>query len=309
VRADGSGRATVGTDMLAFLRSPTAGGLQFMLPELDRNRITIAVRDGSDTLATGTLVRDVQPPTVHSRELTVARDGIAGVYLEPTRPQGAAVLLFGGSEGGSGSARLDAAQLAALGHPALVIAYFGAPGLPRELERVPVETVFRGMAWLTHRPEARGRPTAVVGSSRGAELALIGASLRPSLASTIVALVPGAYILEGAHGGPAWTYRGRPLPQGIAIHVERIRGTVLVAGAGKDALWSSADFARDIANTIRARGRARVEHLAYPDAGHGIAEPVPFVPLPAADELGGSTQADAAAREDLWPRIVRLLGG
>jgi hypothetical protein len=104
-------------------------------------------------------------------------------------------------------------------------------------------------------------------------------------------------------------YRGKPLPQGIPIHVERIRGTVLVGGAGKDALWSSADFADDIATTIRQHGRARVEHLDYPDAGHGIAEPLPFIPLPAATELGGSTHADATAREELWPRIVRLLGG
>jgi dienelactone hydrolase len=165
------------------------------------------------------------------------------------------------------------------------------------------------MNWLERRPEARGRPTALVSSSRGAELALIAASLRPSLARTVVALVPGAYILEGPHGGPAWTYRGRPLPQGVAIHIERIRGIVLVAGAGKDALWSSADFADDIASTIRARDHARVEHLDYPEAGHGIAEPLPFIPLPAAEELGGSTRADAAAREDLWPRIVDLLGG
>jgi hypothetical protein len=94
----------------------------------------------------------------------------------------------------------------------------------------------------------------------------------------------------------------------VPIHVERIRGTVLVAGAGKDALWSSADFADDIASTIHARGHARVGHLDYPEAGHGIAEPLPFIPLPAAEELGGSTRADAAAREDLWPRIVDLVG-
>jgi hypothetical protein len=93
MRADNDGHATVGTDMLALLHPSSPGGFQFMLPELNRNRIAITVRDGSDTLATGTLVRDVQPPTVHSRELTVARDGIAGAYFQPANPHGPAVLL------------------------------------------------------------------------------------------------------------------------------------------------------------------------------------------------------------------------
>jgi nucleolar protein 56 len=251
-------------------------------------------------------VRYVRSPDVRTRELTVARDGIAGAYFAPEHPRGAAVLLFGGSEGGSDSVRPEAAQLATLGHPALVIAYFRAPGLPQELERVPVETVFRGMAWL--RSRAPGWPTAIMSSSRGAELALIAASLRPSLAHTIIALVPGAYILPGASGKAAWTYRGETLPQGAEIPVERIRGTVLAAGAGDDQLWTSADYAGDIASTIRTQGHARVVRLVYPGAGHGIAEPLPFIPLPATADLGGTTRAEAAAREDLWPRIVALLG-
>jgi nucleolar protein 56 len=304
VRAGDDGRAAVGTDMLAFLRTREPGP-PWLRPVLGRARIDVTVRDGGDTLARGPLVRDVQSPGVRARELTVARDGIAGAYYAPAQPRGSAVLLFGGSEGGSDSVRPEAAQLASLGHPALVIAYFGAPGLPRELERVPVETVFRGMAWL--RKQAPGRPTAILSPSRGAELALIAASLRPSLARTVVALVPGAYILPGAHGKAAWTYRGKGLPQGGEIPVERIRGTVLVAGAGDDQIWSSADFADDIASTIRANGHARVERVVYPGAGHGIAEPLPFIPLPAIESLGGTTRAEAAARQDLWPRIVRLL--
>ena len=306
VRAGGDGRAVTGADMLTFLHTRQSG-LAWMRPVLGRDRIDVVVRDGSDTLARGTLVRDVKPPDVRSRELTAARDGIAGVYFAPPHPRGPAVLVLGGSEGGSASARPEAAQLAALGHPVLVLAYFRAPGLPQELERVPVETVFRGMAWL--REQAPGLPTALVGSSRGAELALIAASLRPSVARTVIALVPGAYILPSAHGKATWTYRGRGLPEGVAIPVERIRGTVLVAGAGDDQLWSSAAYADDIASTIRAHGRARVVRVVYPHAGHGIAEPLPYIPLPATEDLGGTTRAEAAARQDLWPRIVRLLGG
>jgi dienelactone hydrolase len=189
-----------------------------------------------------------------------------------------------------------------------VIAYFGAPGLPRTLQRVPVETVSRGMTWLRRRPEANGRRTALLGVSRGAELALLSDSLDPSLARTVIALVPGAYVFPGLPGGAAWTRNGRALPTGNAIPVERIRGTVLVAGAADDNVWDSADFADTIAETIGTRGRARVVRRVYAGAGHGIATPIPFTPDVADIGLGGTTGGDERAREDLWPLILDLLG-
>jgi hypothetical protein len=45
----------------------------------------------------------------------------------------------------------------------------------------------------------------------------------------------------------------------------------------------------------------------YPRAGHGIALPVPFLPDGTAEELGGDTRADPAAREQLRSEILGLL--
>ena len=149
--------ARVGMELLSRLAPPRGARSFFELP-VGRSRIEVSVADGSDTVARATLVRDVAPPRVHGRELTVARDGVAGAYFAAPRPRGAVVLLLGGSEGGSSSERPVAAQLAAAGHSALVLAYFGAPGLPRKLRRVPVETVARGTAWLRRRPEADRAP-------------------------------------------------------------------------------------------------------------------------------------------------------
>jgi dienelactone hydrolase len=163
------------------------------------------------------------------------------------------------------------------------------------------------MAWLRDRPEAKGQATALLGVSRGSELALLATSLDPSLAHTIIALVPGAYVLQGLPGGAVWTRNGRAISTGDAIPVERIRGTVLVAGAKDDHIWDSAGYANTIARTIAMDGRARVVRRVYTGAGHGLATPIPFIPDVANVGLGGTGAADERAREDLWPLILNLL--
>ncbi len=48
--------------------------------------------------------------------------------------------------------------------------------------------------------------------------------------------------------------------------------------------------------------------LTYPRAGHLAGVALPYVPAPTVqDEFGGSARADAAAKADLWPRILRFL--
>lgn len=50
-----------------------------------------------------------------------------------------------------------------------------------------------------------------------------------------------------------------------------------------------------------------IQRFVYPDAGHGIGVSLPYTPLLATERLGGTTRADAAAREDLWPCLLSLL--
>ena len=76
------------------------------------------------------------------------------------------VLLIGGSEGGL-SMTGEAALLASHGYPALDVAYFGAYGLPRSLERIPLEYFVRVARWLDRRPGVDGHRLVVYGVSRG----------------------------------------------------------------------------------------------------------------------------------------------
>ena len=66
---------------------------------------------------------------------TLAQEGFVGAYWAPTTPARqphAAVLLFGGSEGGLDGTLL-AGTLAGQGYPTLDVAYFKEPGLPQSL--------------------------------------------------------------------------------------------------------------------------------------------------------------------------------
>jgi dienelactone hydrolase len=112
------------------------------------------------------------------------------------------------------------ATLAELGFAALGVAYFGAEGLPRDLVEIPVERVEQALEWLAHHPRTSGR-IGLVGMSKGAELALLAASLLPARAAAVVAIVPSSVAFAGIvfDGGPpsgsarsSWTWRGHPVP-------------------------------------------------------------------------------------------------
>jgi dienelactone hydrolase len=64
-----------------------------------------------------------------------------------------------------------------------------------------------------------------------------------------------------------------------------------------------------------AGATATHQALIYPDAGHGVGS-FPYLPAgtsqisagnAAARSLGGTRQADAAARSDSWPKVLAFL--
>lgn len=111
------------------------------------------------------------------------------------------------------------------------------------------------------------------------------------------------------------------------IPVERFAGQLLLICGERDTLWPSCLMARQIEARAKrgrplsgretdgrtpAREGPDVTLLVYPDAGHGVMG----APSPASDPalrkwsaLGGTPEANAAARADGWPRIVAFLNG
>lgn len=321
----GDYRTTAGMGLLWSLRPPPGAptGTYFVAPA-DGQTVALTATSGAAT-ATRTLRRLLRAPGVAGTPLTLDRDGLVGVYDAPdAAPAGPGVLLFGGSAGGLASADVLAMLLASHGYHALALAYFGLPGLPASLSAVPLEYFQRALRWLATRPGVLADGLVVAGWSRGSEAALLLGVHDPGTVHSVVALAPNDTALCSYPGcaGPAWTLRGRPLPftrqfntpypvddPAAVIPVERIGGPLFLACGGQDQVWQSCAFMRAIAARRAAHHHdARDVVLGFPLAGHGVAFPIPYLPTADAAIVQGTTpEANEAAREQIWPQLLRFL--
>jgi pimeloyl-ACP methyl ester carboxylesterase len=262
-------------------------------------------------------------------KLTVAKDGVDGTFFAPVGARRrAAVLAFGGSEGGDDGG-FGGGRFAAHGIPTLYVGYFHAPGVPDRLLNIPLEYFHRALLWLRQRPEVDPTRISLVSGSYGSEAALLLGVHYPDQVSRIVATVPSSDVtcgIVGAHRaetrclGSPWTFDGRPLPYtklfdvpepfdqpNAAIPVERIRAKLLLACGGEDATWSSCPYANAIVARRRKAGE-RTTLYSYPHAGHFVGSPS-FAYEPGATSGDLPTPGTERGREDLWPRVLAFVRG
>jgi dienelactone hydrolase len=311
LRADDDGRLDLrGFDGARFLwgMRATPARLLFALPATDDTVVHLSLTYHGKVVARAELHRRVGTRALRARLLTMKRDGLVGYFFSPpaTRRR-SAVLAIGGSDGGLGTIDL-AALLASRGHPTLALGYFGAPGLPKELRRIPLEYFERALRWLARQPSVDPRHMTMLGISRGGEATLLVAVHAPTLVHGAIALVPEPEVGLALDGRtPAWTYRGKPLHQ-QPIAVERIRGPLLMASAQSDAVGPSSFATRKYeARLVEHRFRYFHERLDYPGAGHDIGAAIPYLPQPDPVDYGGTPRASALAKTALWRRILDFL--
>lgn len=265
---------------------------------------------GSNHLAATCVTRSVMAEGVRMER--VAERAVAGALFVPRRHPAPGVIVFGGSGGGLQWSSSIAALLASRGFTAMACAYFAAPGRPATLTEVRLEDVGAALHWLLLRAEVRGDRAALVGRSRGAELALQVASLYEA-AGPVVGFSASGVRWTGhdpASSRPraAWLWRGRELPyvvpdQGAVedgwstspvalcrafdialqdpaavgsatIPVENIRAPLLLVSGADDRMWPAERMAA-IAMSRRTEVHAARddEHLVFPEAGHGVGQP------------------------------------
>jgi dienelactone hydrolase len=175
---------------------------------------TITAVDGSKTAtASGTRVTlssDVE------RRVVDRGPFVATMFSQKRGGCERGVVILGGSEGGVPEQL--AAVVASHGFTTLALGYFGAPGLPQTLTDIPIETVQRAVTFMHSRHEVcPSRSIAILGGSKGAELAVLAASTFSGI-GPVVATAPSSIVFSGIgeNGSDpdpsSWSYRGERWP-------------------------------------------------------------------------------------------------
>jgi acetyl esterase/lipase len=178
--------------------------------------ISIVAVVNDTVVARTSITRRFSAATVVEEEVRQG-DVIGRLFIPRDVPRPPAIIVVGGSEGGYESSSFKARLLAAHGFAVFAQAYFRAPGLPDELASVPVERVQRGVAWLRQRSDVSAERLAIIGTSRGSELALLSAGLIPQVRAVVVfgtSVTTGGGLTRSGEPRPesAWTIAGQPTP-------------------------------------------------------------------------------------------------
>lgn len=323
----GSYRGVDGMGLFEAL-APRHSGAGFVRENTAVFTVTAATPGGGT--ATATLTRELTGRGVTCSQQEVSRRGFYGLYCAPAPHAGRRppVLVFGGSEGGL-SAAPTAELLASRGFPALALAYFGEPGLPAALDRIPLEYFASAARWLDRQPGTDAQRLTVWGVSRGSEAALLLAADFPGPVHAVIAGSPSS-VIHGAVAlthpvpatDPAWTLHGKPLPiatrtvisPGAIIPVEKIKGPVLLLVGGQDQLWPSPFYAQQIMVELGSHDQYSHQDLVFPDAGHAAGGAFPYavsavtVSTPIATlHLGGTSFANSVAETKAWHDVLAFL--
>jgi pimeloyl-ACP methyl ester carboxylesterase len=323
-RADKHGAIHVGTALIASMTATSPTTYDFWSSEPRTFRLTAAVN--GRVRASTTFTRRWSRLRSTRRQLTVAKDGIVGSFYAPAGARHrAAVLMFGGSEGGDNPFTAD--RIGAHGIPALYLRFFDAPGVPNRLVNIPLEYFRSALLWLERQRSVDPRRVSIVTGSYGSEAALLLGIHYPDLIHKIVATVPSSTVtcgIAGAHRdvhrclGSPWTFDGRPVPftrlfdevdpfdePRAAIPVERIRAQLMLACGGEDSTWTSCPYANAIVARRRKAGETTTLYT-YPRAGHFVGSPA-FAYEPGAEGSDTSVPWTERGREDLWPRVLAFV--
>lgn len=211
---------------LFWALQPAAGDSPGAISTLEPLRVTLLAEVEGRTVAEARIERRLVAPKVSCEP--ARDDGLAGRFFRPPGPgPHAAVLVVGGSSGGLAWTKESAALLASRGYATLALAYFNYEHLPPHLHNIPLEYFETAMAWLKRRPEVRPGRLAVVGGSRGGELALLLGATFPAV-TAVVGYVGSGVVLPsaGVLGAPSWTHRGEPLPYLFPPNAAARRGEI-----------------------------------------------------------------------------------
>lgn len=212
---------------------------------------------------------------------------------------------LGGSEGGNAWAsdywKNTRDQFVEKGYAFLALGYFGAKGTPDTLNKIAIEDVYNAIVTATKNKQINKNKIAVIGGSRGADLALLLGSYYKQI-KCVVSIVGSNAVFPGHtnhFSTSCFTYSNKELPfvpvneesvpflmkrdlrgtfeamlkdtvavEKASIRVEKIKGAVLFLSAAKDEICPSTPMAEMMMERLRNKKfKYHCEHIVI-DGGH-----------------------------------------
>jgi uncharacterized protein len=245
-------------------------------------------------------VDTVNMPAQHGKvetKLFITKDGAKANEGAPKLPL---IVGLGGAEGGNAWAANRRAnernKFIDDGYAFLAIGYFGAPGTPQKLDRIALEGVHAAIMQAARDPAIDARCIALIGGSKGAELALVLASRYPDI-KAVAALAPGNAVFVGitdALTTSSFSHNGEPLPfvpfpwkatlplltgdkrkvfdlmtedkaavERALIPIEKINGPVFLMSGTRDEFWAATEMSDAMI--------ARLKEKRFPHAHEHVA--------------------------------------
>jgi uncharacterized protein len=226
------------------------------------------------------------------------------LYLGKTKNQPLIVGL-GGSEGGNPWAsdywKKTRNQFIDSGYAFLAVGYFGSKGTPGTLNKISIEDVYNAIKLASNNKLINKKKIAIIGGSRGADLALLLGSYFKEI-DCVISIVGSNAVFPGhtSHFSTScWTYKSKELPfvpvseeavpflmkrdlrgaftamlkdtisvEKASIKVEQINGAVLFLSATKDEICPSTPMAEMMTARLKSKGfKHHYEHRAF-EGGH-----------------------------------------
>ncbi|XP_067686451.1 acyl-coenzyme A thioesterase 1-like [Haliotis asinina] len=280
-------------------------------------------------LVTDTLQRWYKHSSV--RRIEVREGSIRGtLFLPMGEGQFPGVLDMFGSVGGLIEFR--SALLASRGFASFGLAYLRYDDLPSSVADIDFDYFLCVVEWLAFHPSVQPGGIAVIGTSKGGELAfLLGMSTNLVKALVNIGGAP-VYGLDDLKrcGQPFWkgfkmneskliyTDEGVYLKDAACYDSEIIpawtnNAKILYLCGEDDGVWRT-DFANALIEACPEEKRKNIELIIYPGTGH-LFEP-PYMPVSRAIfhkmlgstlVMGGQPEAHAAAQVDAWKRLLHFL--
>lgn len=238
-------------------------------------------------------------------QLKLSTPNVESILYLGTGKKQPLIVAFGGSEGGNAwtSDRWKKIRDGFIqrGYAFLAIGYFGAKGTPDTLNKIAIDGVYAAIKTAAKHKGVNRKKIAVIGGSRGADLALLLGSYYKDI-DCVVGLMASSAVFPGHtqhFSTSCWTYQNEELPfipvneaavphlmkrnlrasfeamlkdtaaaEKAAIKVEKINGPVLLLSATKDEVCPSTPMAESIVQRLQANNfKFHFEHKAI-EGGH-----------------------------------------